>query len=93
MRLFSGKLSLKTRFMVSTGAVLSVLMTVIVILVGRSFARSIQEEVQARGLAVAHSIAAVSTNALLTYNYVALEQNAEQASRGPDLVYVIILDK
>jgi len=93
MRLFSGKLSLKTRFMVATGVVLSVLMTVIVLLVGRSFTRSIQEEVQARGLAVAHSIAAVSTNALLTYNYVALEQNAEQASRGPDLVYIIILDK
>jgi len=93
MRLFSGKLSLKTRFMVATGAVLLVLMTVIVLLVGRSFTQSIQEEVQARGLAVAHSIAAVSTNALLTYNYVALEQNAEQASRGPDLVYVIILDK
>jgi PAS domain S-box-containing protein len=93
MRSVSGKLSLKIRFMVATGAVLSVLMTVIVLIVGRSFTRNIQEEVKARGLAVAHSIAAVSTNALLTYNYVALEQNAEQASRGPDLVYVIILDK
>jgi PAS domain S-box-containing protein len=93
MRLFSGELSLKTRFMVATGAVLLVLMTVIILLVGRSFTRSIHEEVQARGLAVAQSIAAVSTNALLTYNYVALEQNAEQASRGSDLVYVIILNK
>jgi len=91
MRLFSGRLSLKTRFMIATGMVLLVLMTVIILLVGRSFTRSIQEEVQARGLAVARSIAAVSTNALLTYNYVALEQNAEQASR--DLVYVIILNK
>jgi len=87
------ELRLKTRFMVATGVVLSVLMTVIVLLVGRSFTRSIQEEVQARGLAVARSIAALSTNPLLTYNYVALEQNGEQASRGPDLVYVIILDK
>jgi len=93
MRLFSGRLSLKTRFMIATGMVLLVLMTVIILLVGRSFTRSIQEEVQARGLAVARSIAAVSTNALLTYNYVALEQNAEQASRDPDLVYVIILNK
>jgi PAS domain S-box-containing protein len=90
---FLKEIRLKTRFMVATGVVLSVLMTVIVLIVGRSFTRSIQEEVKARGLAVAHSIAAVSTNALLTYNYVALEQNAEQASRGPDLVYVIILDK
>ena len=90
---FLKQIRLKTRFMVATGAVLLVLMAVIMLLVGRSFTRSIQEEVQARGLAVAHSIAAVSTNALLTYNYVALEQNAEQASRGPDLVYVIILNK
>ena len=90
---FLKQIRLKTRFMVATGAVLLVLMAVIMLLVGRSFTRSIQEEVQARGLAVAHSIAAVSTNALLTYNFVALEQNAEQASRGPDLVYVIILNK
>jgi PAS domain S-box-containing protein len=93
MPLFPIKLKLKTRFMMATGAVLLVLMTVIILLVGRSFTRSIREEVQARGLAVARSIAAVSTNALLTYNYVVLEQNAEQASRAPDLAYVIILNK
>jgi len=52
MRLFSGRLSLKTRFMIATGMVLLVLMTVIIILVGRSFTRSVREEVQARGLAV-----------------------------------------
>ncbi|MBP1724884.1 MAG: hypothetical protein H6Q51_182, partial [Deltaproteobacteria bacterium] len=60
---FLKQIRLKTRFMVATGAVLLVLMAVIMLLVGRSFTRSIQEEVQARGLAVAHSIAAVSTNA------------------------------
>jgi PAS domain S-box-containing protein len=93
MPVFPTKLKLKTRFMMATGTVLLVLMTVIILLVGRSFTRSIRDEVQARGLAVARSIAAVSTNALLTYNYVVLEQNAEQASRGPDLAYVIILNK
>lgn len=93
MPLFLRKIRLKTRFMIATGTVLLFLMTVIILLVGRSFSRSIREEVQARGLAVAQSIAAVSTNALLTYNYVVLEQNAEHASRGPDLVYVIILNK
>jgi two-component system sensor histidine kinase AtoS len=79
--------------MVATVSVLFVLMAIIIVLVGTRFAESIKQEVEARGLAVAHSIAAVSTNALLTYNYVALEQNAEQASQGTDIVYVIILNK
>jgi len=79
--------------MVATGTVLFVLMAVIIGLVGDRFTENIKKEVKARGLAVAQSIAAVSTNALLTYSYVTLEQNAEQASQGTDIVYVIILDK
>ncbi len=87
------KIRLKTRFMAATATVLFVLMAIIVVLVGTRSAASIKQEVEARGLAVAHSIAAVSTSALLTYNYVALEQNAEQAGQGTDIVYVIILNK
>jgi two-component system sensor histidine kinase AtoS len=79
--------------MVATAAVLFFLMAIIIVLVGNRSAENIKQEVEARGLAVAQSIAAVSTNALLTYNYVALEQNAEQASQGTDIVYVIILNK
>ncbi|MBW1982786.1 MAG: PAS domain-containing protein [Deltaproteobacteria bacterium] len=86
-------MSLKLRFMAAVAVLLLVLMATIVFLVDRRFASTIQREMRDRGLAVAQSIAAVSTNALLTYNYVALEQNAEQASRGRDIVYVIILDK
>lgn len=87
------KMSLKTRFMIATTMVLSVLMIVIILLVDNRFTQSIKQEVKERGMAVAHSIAAVSTNALLTYNYVTLEQNAEQASQGADIVYVVILNK
>jgi two-component system sensor histidine kinase AtoS len=79
--------------MIATSGVLFVLMAIIVILVGNRSAASIEQEAEARGLAVAHSIAAVSTEALLTYNYVALEQNAEKASQSADIVYVIILNK
>jgi len=79
--------------MVATALLLFVLMVIIILLVGNRFSQSIKQEAQARGLAVAQSIAAVSTNALLTYNYVTLEQNAERASQGTDIVYVIILDK
>jgi PAS domain S-box-containing protein len=90
---FSQKIRLKTRFMVAIGTVLFVLMATIVLLVGNRSARIIKQEVEARGLAVARSIAAVSTNALVTYNYITLEQNAEKASQGSDIVYVIVLDK
>jgi PAS domain S-box-containing protein len=93
MSWFPRKIYLKTRFMVATALLLFVLMVIIVLLVGDRFTQSIKQEAQARGLAVAQSIAAVSTNALLTYNYVTLEQNAERAGQGTDIVYVIILDK
>ncbi len=93
MSWFPRKISLKTRFMVATGAVVFVLMVIIIVLVGNRSSRSIKQEVEVRGFAVAHSIAAVSTQALVTYNYTTLEQNAEQASQGADIVYVIILDK
>jgi PAS domain S-box-containing protein len=93
MSWFTRKIRLKTRFMVATGTVLFVLMVIIVLLVGNRSARIIKQEVEARGLAVAQSIAAVSTNALVTYNYITLEQDAEKASQGSDIVYVIVLDK
>jgi len=79
--------------MVAIGTVLFVLMAIIVLLVGNRSTRIIKQEVEARGLAVARSIAAVSTNALVTYNYITLEQNAEKAGQGTDIVYVIVLDK
>jgi two-component system sensor histidine kinase AtoS len=44
-------------------------------------------------MAVAKNLAAVSTNAILTYNYVVLEQNAERVALEEDIVYVIIHDK
>ena len=93
MSWFARKIRLKTRFMVAIGTVLFALMVIIVLLVGNRSTRIIKQEVEARGLAVARSIAAVSTNALVTYNYITLEQNAEKAGQGTDIVYVIVLDK
>jgi len=44
-------------------------------------------------MAIARNLAAVSINALLTYNYVVLEQNAERVAAEEDAAYVIIHDK
>jgi two-component system sensor histidine kinase AtoS len=68
-------------------------MALVIILVERRQSETIQEEAQKRGMAVARNLAAVSTNTLLTYNYVVLEQNTEKVALEEDIVYVIIHDK
>jgi two-component system sensor histidine kinase AtoS len=68
-------------------------MILIIILVEKRQSETIQEEAKKRGMAIARHLAAVSTNALLTYNYVVLEQDAEKVALEEDIVYVIIHDK
>lgn len=68
-------------------------MAFVIVLVEKRQSETIQEEAIKRGLAIARNLAAVSTNALLTYNYVVLEQNAERVALEEDIVYVIIHDK
>jgi PAS domain S-box-containing protein len=55
--------------------------------------RTIRSQVESRGLAIARSVAATSLSDLMTYNYVALEQSANQAAQDPDILYVAIHDK
>ncbi len=46
-----------------------------------------------RGLAIGHSLSAASANALLSYNYVALQQLTQRAVREDGVRYVVLLDK
>lgn len=55
---------------------------------------AIREQLERRGLAVAQSLAATSKASLATYNYIALEQTANQTQKDDsDVVYVIVHDK
>jgi two-component system sensor histidine kinase AtoS len=54
---------------------------------------SIVHQMEKRGVALATYLAAVSTNSLLTYNYIALEQNVEKIRREADVLYAIVLDR
>jgi PAS domain S-box-containing protein len=69
----------------------------VVSLVGFFVSRRMQSEMitQARrtAVALAGSIAAASSSDFLNYNYVALEQKAEEAARDPEVAYVILYDK
>jgi PAS domain S-box-containing protein len=69
------------------------LMALIILFVEKRQSEIIQEEARKRGMAIAHNLAAVSTNALLTYNYVVLQQNGGRVSQEADVAYVIIHDK
>lgn len=87
------RMSLRARFMGSVGLVLVVLMGVVTIAVDDRLESLLLRETTARGFAVAHSIGASTTNALLNYDYVSLNQVAQKAIREGGIAYVIILDK
>ncbi len=55
--------------------------------------KAIEAQVRKRGVTIAQNLAAVSSNALVTYNYVLLEQQVGRLAQDDDLVYVIILDR
>ncbi len=84
---------LQTRLILYSALLILFLMILVFLLVEKRQSETIQEEAQKRGMAIAHNLASVSTNALLTYNYVVLEQNAERVALEEDIVYVIIHDK
>ncbi len=87
------RLSLRSRYMVSVGLVLVLLMAIVTVAVNDRLSRLLLRETTARGLAVAHSIGASTTNALLNYDYVSLNQVAQKAVQESGIAYVIILDK
>ncbi len=89
----SKSIRLQTRLILYSTLLILLLMGLIIILVEKRQSETIQEEARKRGMSIARNLAAVSTNALLTYNYVVLEQNAEKVALEEDIAYVIIHDK
>jgi PAS domain S-box-containing protein len=84
---------LQTRLILYSTLLILLLMILVFLLVEKRQSETIEEEAKKRGMAIARNLAAVSTNALLTYNYVVLEQNAEKVALEEDIDYVIIHDK
>ncbi|MFB3885877.1 MAG: ATP-binding protein [Thermodesulfobacteriota bacterium] len=90
---YSRSIRLQTRLILYSTLLILCLMVLIIFLVEKRQSEIIQEEAQKRGMAIARNLAAVSTNALLTYNYIVLEQNAEKVALEEDILYAIIHDK
>ena len=84
---------LQTRFLLTFGVIIIGLMTATVAFVVRSQTQSLLKETRERGLAIARSIAWLSTPSLLSYNYVALGQAAHRSEMASEILYVVIYDK
>ncbi|MBM4276925.1 MAG: HAMP domain-containing protein [Deltaproteobacteria bacterium] len=89
----SRSIRLRTRLIFYSTIILLLVMALVIILVEKRQSETIHEEARKRGITIAGHLAAVSTNALLTYNYIVLKQNAERVVLEKDVLYVIIHDK
>src|SRR6266568_7668949 len=75
-----------------TGLLISLTLVLLLVVESRQRA-SIVRQMEKRGETIAKHLAAVSTKSLLTYNFVTLEQDAEQTAQERDVLYTIILDR
>jgi PAS domain S-box-containing protein len=85
--------SLRTKLLLGTILIVAALMAVVTAVVEHRQRRTIIEEVQRRGTALAEGLAGVSAGPLLLYNFTALEQNVVRFDRETDVVYAMILDR
>ena len=84
---------LRYRFIVTTAGMLVIILGALALVLGYQQSRTIKQQLEKRGLAIAQSLAAVSIADLMTYNYISLERSANQAAKDPDIIYVIFHDK
>ena len=84
---------LRTKLALSVVCLVVLLTAVMMVVVEYRERKAIEAQVRKRGMTIARNLAAVSTNALVTYNYVLLEQQVGRLAQEDDLVYVIILDR
>ena len=84
---------LRYRVTFITSALLILLLGSLALTIGLIQSRTIRQQSEIRGRAIAQSLVAASKKDLVNYNYVALEQFANQAVQDPLITYVIFHDK
>jgi PAS domain S-box-containing protein len=86
-------MTLRKRLFLYSTLIIVLLMLGVIFLAEKRLSKGIRSELEKRGQALAKNLAAVSANALVVYNYIALEQMAERASQAGDILYIVICDK
>ena len=84
--------SLQSRLLLGTLLILVLVMSGVMLTVERVQRKSIIDEVQRRGEALARGLAAASASPLLLYHFTALEQNVTRVGQEVDIVYAMVLD-
>ncbi len=84
---------LRTKLAIWIVCLVVLLTSLVMVVVEYRERKAIEAQVEKRGMTIASNLAALSANALLTYNYVTLEQHVARLAREEDVVYVIILDR
>ncbi len=83
---------LRTKFILCFSGFVIVIMTLIAALVVAQQSRVLKEQARKRVSAIARNVAASSTNSLLAYNMIELDQDAGQIADTEDVLFVWIFD-
>lgn len=86
-------LRLRTRFILSATALITLLMAIVVFFVERRQTDLVRQQSRAHGAALAQAVADLSVNPLVYRDILALQQNMQRAAEDPDVLYAIIFNK
>lgn len=86
-------LRLRTRFILTSTALITLLMAIVVFFVERRQTSLFREQARGHGQALAQAVADLSVTPLLFYDTLALQQNMERAADDPDVLYAIIFNR
>ncbi|HVN82784.1 MAG TPA: ATP-binding protein [Terriglobia bacterium] len=86
-------LNLRTKLLLGTCGLVAFVTFLVVLFVSRNMQQLIREETRLRGFAIAQLFGATNLNHLKTYEYLAIQQNANRAKSENDLIYVVVYDK
>ncbi len=86
-------LSLRDRFILSSTALITLLMSVVIFFVEKEQASVLEKRAAEHGVALARAVATLSENRLMYYDLVALQQNMEYAAEDEDVLFAIIFNR
>lgn len=85
--------TIRRRLTLLFGITIVLVITLVGTLVSRQMAKEMFLQARRAGVALAGNIAASASNDFYNYNYVALEQKAEETTRDSEIAYVVLYDK
>ncbi|MEE8547056.1 MAG: HAMP domain-containing protein, partial [bacterium] len=85
--------TIRRRLTILFGITIVIVVTLVGWFVSRQMTKEMFLQARRAGIALAGNIAATAANDFFNYNYVGLEQKAEEAVKDSDIAYIILYDK